>query len=85
MSAERAGRLGVGDLDLLEINEAFAAVALASIRDLGVSPERVNVNGAIALRPGRRPHPPRPRAVTGRLSQLFSGSGRSMIRFWPST
>ena len=42
--------LGVADLDLLEINEAFAGVALASIRDLGVSPDRVNVNGgAIAL------------------------------------
>ncbi|MFT4030127.1 MAG: acetyl-CoA C-acetyltransferase [Protaetiibacter sp.] len=38
------------DLDLIEINEAFAAVALASIDDLGVDPTRVNVNGgAIAL------------------------------------
>jgi acetyl-CoA C-acetyltransferase len=41
---------GVGDLDLLEINEAFAGVALASTRELGVSLDRVNVNGgAIAL------------------------------------
>jgi acetyl-CoA C-acetyltransferase len=40
----------VGDLDLIEINEAFAAVALASIDDLGVSEDKVNVNGgAIAL------------------------------------
>jgi acetyl-CoA C-acetyltransferase len=46
----RDGSLTVEDLDLLEINEAFAAVALASVRDLGVSPDRVNVNGgAIAL------------------------------------
>jgi acetyl-CoA C-acetyltransferase len=46
----RDGATGISDLDLIEINEAFAAVALASIRDLGVSPERVNVNGgAIAL------------------------------------
>ncbi len=46
----RDGTLSLGDLDLIEINEAFAAVALASIGDLGVSPERVNVNGgAIAL------------------------------------
>ena len=46
----RDGRLHVEDLDLIEINEAFAAVALASTRDLGVSPDRVNVNGgAIAL------------------------------------
>lgn len=42
--------LTVGDLDLIEINEAFAAVAVQSMKDLGVSPERVNVNGgAIAL------------------------------------
>ncbi|MGW4336454.1 acetyl-CoA C-acetyltransferase [Rhodococcus koreensis] len=37
-------------LDLIEINEAFAAVGIASTRELGVDPERVNVNGgAIAL------------------------------------
>jgi acetyl-CoA C-acetyltransferase len=38
------------DLDLVEINEAFAAVGLASTRELGLDPEKVNVNGgAIAL------------------------------------
>ncbi|MGW3270670.1 acetyl-CoA C-acyltransferase, partial [Streptomyces kronopolitis] len=42
--------LAVADLDLIEINEAFAAVAVQSVKDLGVSPEKVNVNGgAIAL------------------------------------
>ncbi|MFF4339731.1 acetyl-CoA C-acetyltransferase [Kitasatospora sp. NPDC001540] len=42
--------LEVGDLDLIEINEAFAAVAHQSMKDLGVSDEIVNVNGgAIAL------------------------------------
>jgi acetyl-CoA C-acetyltransferase len=42
--------LTVADLDLIEINEAFAAVGIQSIRDLGVSPDIVNVNGgAIAL------------------------------------
>src|SRR5262249_56293766 len=42
--------LAVGDLDLIEINEAFAAVVLQSMRDLGVSPDIVNVNGgAIAM------------------------------------
>ena len=47
---DRDGDLGVAGLDLLEINEAFAGVALASARDLGVSLDRVNVNGgAIAL------------------------------------
>ncbi|MET9498579.1 acetyl-CoA C-acetyltransferase [Streptomyces sp. NPDC006552] len=42
--------LEVADLDLIEINEAFAAVAVQSMKDLGVSAEKVNVNGgAIAL------------------------------------
>jgi acetyl-CoA C-acetyltransferase len=42
--------LGVGDLDLIEINEAFAAVGIQSTRDLGVDEDVVNVNGgAIAL------------------------------------
>jgi acetyl-CoA C-acetyltransferase len=38
------------DLDLVEFNEAFAAVGIASTRDLGLDPEKVNVNGgAISL------------------------------------
>jgi acetyl-CoA C-acetyltransferase len=42
--------LTVADLDLVEINEAFAAVGIQSTRQLGVNPEIVNVNGgAIAL------------------------------------
>lgn len=42
--------IGVEDLDLIEINEAFAAVAVQSMKDLGVTPDKVNVNGgAIAL------------------------------------
>jgi acetyl-CoA C-acetyltransferase len=48
--ALRKDGLTVDDLDLIEINEAFAAVAVQSMKDLGVTPERVNVNGgAIAL------------------------------------
>ena len=40
----------VSDLDLIEINEAFAIVAIQSMRDLGVGPDIVNVNGgAIAI------------------------------------
>lgn len=45
-------RLGVnvGDIDLVELNEAFAAQSLACVRTLGLDPARVNVNGgAIAL------------------------------------
>ncbi len=43
-------RIAAVDLDLVEINEAFAAVAIASGRELGLAEDRVNVNGgAIAL------------------------------------
>ena len=46
---DKAG-LTTGDLDLIEINEAFAAVAIQSIRDLKVDPDKVNVDGgAIAV------------------------------------
>jgi acetyl-CoA C-acetyltransferase len=45
----RAG-LAIGDIDLIELNEAFASQVLASIRELDLDPERVNVNGgAIAI------------------------------------
>jgi acetyl-CoA C-acetyltransferase len=48
--ALRKAGLAVADLDLIEINEAFAAVGIQSTRELGVSPDIVNVNGgAIAL------------------------------------
>ena len=46
---ERAG-VTVADLDLVELNEAFASQSLVVIRELGLDPERVNVNGgAIAI------------------------------------
>jgi len=46
---DRAG-MSIGDVDLFELNEAFAAVGVASMRDLGITDEIVNVNGgAIAL------------------------------------
>ena len=46
---ERAG-IDVADLDLVELNEAFASQSLVVIRELGLDPERVNVNGgAIAI------------------------------------
>jgi acetyl-CoA C-acetyltransferase len=46
---EKAG-LGPGDIDVWEINEAFASVTLNSIRMLGIDEDRVNVNGgAVAL------------------------------------
>ena len=46
---DRAGKK-VSDVDLFEINEAFAAVGIASMQELGISDDIVNVNGgAIAL------------------------------------
>jgi 3-oxoadipyl-CoA thiolase len=46
---ERAG-VAVDDLDLVELNEAFASQSLVVIRELGLDPEKVNVNGgAIAI------------------------------------
>jgi len=49
LACEREG-ITPADLDLVEINEAFAAVGLASTAQLGIDPERVNVNGgAIAV------------------------------------
>jgi len=48
-ACDRAG-MAVGDLDLVEINEAFAGVAVQSMRDLHLDPEVVNVNGgSVAL------------------------------------
>ena len=46
---DRAG-LKIGDIDLFEVNEAFASIPLAWLQALGADPERLNVNGgAIAL------------------------------------
>ncbi len=43
-------KMDIADIDLFEVNEAFAAVPLAFIAELGIDPDRVNVNGgAIAL------------------------------------
>jgi len=43
-ACKKAG-LAINDIDLFEINEAFASVALLAIKELGLDPERVNVNG----------------------------------------
>jgi acetyl-CoA C-acetyltransferase len=48
-AADRAG-VSLADLDLIELNEAFASQSLAVVRELGLDPARVNVHGgAIAL------------------------------------
>jgi acetyl-CoA C-acetyltransferase len=49
-AALRKDGMSVDDLDLIEINEAFAAVGIHSMRQLGVDEEKVNPNGgAIAI------------------------------------
>ena len=49
LALQRAG-IGAGDLDLVELNEAFAAQALPCVKELDLDPAKVNVNGgAIAL------------------------------------
>ena len=46
---DRAG-MSINDMDLIELNEAFAVQVLASVDDLGINPEKLNVHGgAIAL------------------------------------
>ena len=46
---ERAG-IGIGDLDIIELNEAFASQSIAVMDELGLDPAKVNPNGgAIAL------------------------------------
>ena len=49
LALQKAG-LKLDDIDLIELNEAFAAQALAVVKELGINPEKLNVNGgAIAL------------------------------------
>ncbi len=49
LALEKAG-LTIDDIDLIELNEAFASQAIACMRELKMDPEKVNVNGgAIAL------------------------------------
>ncbi len=70
----RAG-LDVTDLDLVELNEAFAAQAIACARDLGLDPARTNVNGgAIAL--GHPLGASGARIVTTLLHELRRRGGR---------
>ncbi|PIW26875.1 MAG: acetyl-CoA C-acyltransferase [Rhodospirillales bacterium CG15_BIG_FIL_POST_REV_8_21_14_020_66_15] len=68
----RAG-IGIGDLDVIELNEAFAAQALASIRDLGLDPEKINLDGgAIAL---GHPLGATGARITGKAAQVLKREG----------
>ncbi|MCZ8085889.1 MAG: acetyl-CoA C-acetyltransferase [Brevundimonas sp.] len=65
----------VGDLDLVESNEAFAAQALCVVKELGLDPEKVNVNGgAIAI--GHPIGASGARILTTLLHALKSSGGR---------
>ena len=75
------------DLDLVELNEAFAAVGIVSTRELGIDPEKVNLNGgAIALGPPdrheRRPHRARTLALELRPPRRRGRRRRAVRRRW---
>ena len=70
----RAG-LAVEDLALIELNEAFAAQAIACIRELGLDPARVNVNGG-AIASGHPLGSSGSRILTTLVHELRRGGGR---------
>lgn len=71
---ERTG-LSIDDIDVVEINEAFAPVVLAWIKEIGADPARVNVNGgAIAL--GHLPGATGTRLFATMLHELERTGGR---------
>ncbi|MGH3483181.1 MAG: acetyl-CoA C-acyltransferase, partial [Nocardioidaceae bacterium] len=76
-TAHALGRCGlsVGDIDVFEVNEAFASVVLAWLRETGADPERVNANGgAIAL--GHPIGATGARLMTSMLGELERRGGR---------
>jgi len=69
----RAG-LAIGDMDIIELNEAFASQSLACIRDLGIDPARVNLDGgAIAL---GHPLGATGARITGKAASLLKREGK---------
>ena len=72
---ERAG-VSVGDLDIIELNEAFAAQALACADELGLDLDKTNVDGgAIAL---GHPLGATGARITGKAAQLLKRDGKSL-------
>jgi acetyl-CoA acetyltransferase family protein len=91
---ERAG-LSVADIDLIELNEAFAAQAIPVMRELGLDPDKVNVNGgAIAIghplgASGARlvatlAHEMRRRGARYGLATMCIGVGQGIASVWES-
>ena len=69
----RAG-LTIDDIDVVELNEAFASQAVACMRELGVSPERTNIDGgAIAL---GHPLGATGARITGKAAQILKREGK---------
>lgn len=65
--------LTVGDLDLIEINEAFSSQALACLRQLGLNPDSVNLDGgALAL---GHPLGATGARITGKAAALLAREG----------
>jgi 3-oxoadipyl-CoA thiolase len=71
---ERAG-IGVADLDLVELNEAFASQSVACVRELGLDPARVNVDGG-AIAVGHPLGASGGRLITGLVHGLRRTGGR---------
>ena len=72
---QRAG-LEAADLDIIELNEAFASQSLACIRDLGLDPERINLDGgAIAL---GHPLGATGARITGKAAALLQREGKAL-------
>jgi acetyl-CoA acyltransferase len=69
----RAG-LTIGDIDVVELNEAFASQAVACMRDLGIPPERTNIDGgAIAL---GHPLGATGARIVGKAAQILKREGK---------
>ena len=69
----RAG-LEIGDIEVVELNEAFASQALACVRDLGIDPETLNLDGgALAL---GHPLGATGARITGKTAALMKREGR---------
>jgi acetyl-CoA C-acetyltransferase len=94
LALSRAG-LSVSDMDLVELNEAFAAQALPCMRELGLDPEKVNVTGgAIAIghplgASGARlvatlAHEMRRRGARYGLATMCIGVGQGIATVWES-
>jgi acetyl-CoA C-acetyltransferase len=75
--------MSIGDIDLVEINEAFAAQVVPSYQDLGIDLDRLNVNGgAIPVRDDRRAAPGHD-AQLARLARQVDRSGDHVRRWRP--